>query len=940
MTAPEPGSEPADLLAEAGWLRGLARSLTSDPELALELEQETWRAALARPPRAGPDLRAWLRSVARNFLRRGRRDALARRWHEAAAAGPEAAEEEATLERLELQARVVEAVRALAEPYRTAVTLRHLDGLDYDEVARRTGVDEAAARQRVSRGLKQLRGRLDRTYGGRAQWGVLAFALGRDLPVPSSAALAAAGSAGAAALLGGLGMSAGIKVAAVAAAGVLVAGGLWWGVREHRTDAQPERAAARPAAPESALAGAHEQPEAALAASGDSRSAVVPVPGALPEASAAPEPGERITGVVLDLLGAPVPGAEVMLLRFLDQDYRTLDLERQDERVAARTRADAGGRFALPAEPHRAYALRARVAGLAPAELRRAFSGDDVELRLRPGAAIAGLVLRPDDLPALGARLRLRPGNEGHGIAQQRAETDAGGGYRFEGLEAGAYVLEVSSSEGATPSWIKLSLEAGEERRVDVHLERGVELRGRVVDGSTGLPIAGAEVGESWVFRKWVATDDDGRFVYPDFPHEGYVDLSVRARGFGWKTIEVRGYFEAAQDRELPPIELFPSATVSGRIVAADGSALGDVYVACAASVHVDVQQIDWRAARTDAAGRYRIEDVRSDLPHALFLQRDGLGTAVFELGLPQREHAVPDLVLSRGVPIFGTVVDAAGAPRAGIEVTLSGSNADRATRFEQPLQASLDTYVGERSATTGPTGRFSFSDVSDGDYEVVAGLRGSESDVRRACRVAGAAVDVGEIELGAGLSIRGRVVDPEGDGVGGVLVMAWHEGDSTPAEDAGLITRAGGDFELADLRPGTYRLELVPYEAREGRRFAHTLREGVPAGTADLVVRLVEAAELKARVVDSAGKPVANASVEMVVATGEPGGWQQSDAEGRVAFYPPRGSKVALVAHPEKAGAEADKPYQYDPDPARAARLDGVDPERGEVVLALPGPH
>jgi len=55
----------------------------------------------------------------------------------------------------------VEAVRArlgeLADPYRSAVTLRYLEELDYPEIAKRLGTIERTARTWVARGLEKLR---------------------------------------------------------------------------------------------------------------------------------------------------------------------------------------------------------------------------------------------------------------------------------------------------------------------------------------------------------------------------------------------------------------------------------------------------------------------------------------------------------------------------------------------------------------------------------------------------------------------------------------------------------------------------------------------------------------------------------------------------------------------------------------------------------------
>src|SRR5262249_40301187 len=58
----------------------------------------------------------------------------------------------------------------LAEPYRSAAILRHLDGLSNGEIAARQGCSVEAARQRVARGLAELRDRLAREYGNRASW--------------------------------------------------------------------------------------------------------------------------------------------------------------------------------------------------------------------------------------------------------------------------------------------------------------------------------------------------------------------------------------------------------------------------------------------------------------------------------------------------------------------------------------------------------------------------------------------------------------------------------------------------------------------------------------------------------------------------------------------------------------------------------------------------
>jgi RNA polymerase sigma-70 factor (ECF subfamily) len=60
----------------------------------------------------------------------------------------------------EMTRRVREHVHALEEPYRTALTLRYLEALDFAEIAERLGTIERTARTWVGRGLGRLRERL------------------------------------------------------------------------------------------------------------------------------------------------------------------------------------------------------------------------------------------------------------------------------------------------------------------------------------------------------------------------------------------------------------------------------------------------------------------------------------------------------------------------------------------------------------------------------------------------------------------------------------------------------------------------------------------------------------------------------------------------------------------------------------------------------------
>jgi len=156
------------LLDQTSWIHALARQLVADPHLAADLAQDTTIDALEQRPDGSRPLRGWLATVMRNKLtklRRGERNRSARessvRTSDLAPAALE------VVEKAETHRNVVLAVLALEEPYRSTLLMRFFEQLSYDEIARRMGVTRASVNSRVTRGLVQLRQRLENSYGDR-----------------------------------------------------------------------------------------------------------------------------------------------------------------------------------------------------------------------------------------------------------------------------------------------------------------------------------------------------------------------------------------------------------------------------------------------------------------------------------------------------------------------------------------------------------------------------------------------------------------------------------------------------------------------------------------------------------------------------------------------------------------------------------------------------
>lgn len=180
-----PSSPTETLLREAPFVHRLANALLRDPQRAHDVAQDVLTAALQTPPTQ--HVRGWLAAATRHLAGHARRKERLRSVREAQAARPEAGDDEKrTGDRLRLHRRLTDAVMALPEPYRTAVTLRYLDELSPRAIAVRLELPAETVRQHVHRGLAMLRGKLDKDFGEREAWhaAFAAVGLGRATVFP------------------------------------------------------------------------------------------------------------------------------------------------------------------------------------------------------------------------------------------------------------------------------------------------------------------------------------------------------------------------------------------------------------------------------------------------------------------------------------------------------------------------------------------------------------------------------------------------------------------------------------------------------------------------------------------------------------------------------------------------------------------------------------
>lgn len=176
------------LLRHQAWLRRLAARLVGEGA-ADDLVQETWLAAMNRPPDPARPVKPWLAGVVRRLAKMRARGEGRRTYRQQAASKKDELPSTAELiEGIDSGRRLAEAVTCLAEPYRTTVLLRYYEGLSAAEIARRQDLPAGTVRWRLKKGLDELRGELDREWGGREAWCLAFLPLARG-PVEQTAAV-------------------------------------------------------------------------------------------------------------------------------------------------------------------------------------------------------------------------------------------------------------------------------------------------------------------------------------------------------------------------------------------------------------------------------------------------------------------------------------------------------------------------------------------------------------------------------------------------------------------------------------------------------------------------------------------------------------------------------------------------------------------------------
>ncbi|MEA3403439.1 MAG: carboxypeptidase regulatory-like domain-containing protein [Armatimonadota bacterium] len=290
-------------------------------------------------------------------------------------------------------------------------------------------------------------------------------------------------------------------------------------------------------------------------------------------------PMARLTGTVVDAEGAPVEGALIMASEGVSGDVRT----------------DAEGRFRLSGEGEDVTALLAisEERGLVGRAVVRE-SSDQPRITLEPGAWATLTMVDPARQPIEGQHVSCSytvwdaERTYGRTVYAPRQHTDDDGRVRLGPLPGGVelelwcydaqpFIVENDWSEAIT-------LQPGEERDVGrVVVDRsGATIAGRVLD-IDGEPVEGALVIDM-VSGQETRSNEHGRFALTGLPFSRHGAPTPDYRAFLVAGLLGEDLCAALPDFDVSwefdaQVTLEPLGSVTGRLVQADGTPVGNVRV-------------------------------------------------------------------------------------------------------------------------------------------------------------------------------------------------------------------------------------------------------------------------------------------------------------------------------------------------------------------------
>jgi protocatechuate 3,4-dioxygenase beta subunit len=592
-------------------------------------------------------------------------------------------------------------------------------------------------------------------------------------------------------------------------------------------------------------------------------------------------PGVRLskrgTGVVSGVVGLhvagagekPLAGAEVELLSLVDG---------RETRVEAVS--DAEGAFTLAPVPALAgWVLRARhaphrdlfVRGISVHENRTTDVGHVV---FGAPTSLSGTVVDSAGRPIPGATVAvLRSGSAGGGFDLTRAlrdlasgagpmmegRTEGDGRFTLKGLAPGRYDLRVGTAGHASAFVHGVYVTAdGDSGEVRVVLDPGAGFFGRVLDAD-GRGVAMARVlavpirperGEG-VDRQETLSDAAGKYRLDTLVSGSTYFVEAHRDGFA-----PTGKVTSTDGVTALDFTLVAGGRIAGHVTdAKTGKAVAGAEVLVVTGL--TGSGVGPVATVAGEDGGYALENVVPGPVVLLEVRAPGYGPGGHGFDPRQMKEVKPgetlveDVALDRGGRLFGAVTAKGGGPIAYASVVAAPER---------------NRFGGEFASLTDARGEYSLLGLRPGKYVLAVtagGYASPTSDADSKVEVAEGQEIRRDFALEAGATVEGTVRAPDGEVAAGarlVVEAADARALAGRVRDLVVVADAQGAFRVVGLPTGVDLVLVAAHDAWVRTRSA-PFRVG-PGEAKRLDVALRRGSRVVGRVVDSLGRPVAEARV------------------------------------------------------------------------------
>jgi hypothetical protein len=416
----------------------------------------------------------------------------------------------------------------------------------------------------------------------------------------------------------------------------------------------------------------------------------------------------------------------------------------------------------------------------------------------------------------------------------------------------------------------------------------GYQLRGRVMDDSSGSPIAGAELALQSVFAllpgaakgtALVATRaEDGTFRIQNVP-AGTRNLTVKAEGYGSMTRNNILFAGSTNEPQNVDFRLSAGICLRGRVVAPDRTPIAGARVQ---ATSYETAQISRGEGLSNQDGYFEICDL-ADGTFMVSATARGFSNQRVTRVKPQDPDV--QIVMPRQGGVMGTVVSRADGS------IVSAFHAS--VRAVAPASVNYGRAVSA-SKFNNPEGKFELGGLEAGSYVMQIAAPGFAPTYSDTFIVTQGIVtpDV-RVELGQGGTITGRVVDAvSGQPVAGAQIMTLDNGyveNPFTTMLGGLVPRTTTARKVRSDKDGAFRIELITATTYQ-LQIDHddytrkTIKDLVllEGQTRDLgSIRMPKGATIRGTVYGPSGAPLASARISLTGRMHFPG-VVRSDAEGR----------------------------------------------------------